>query len=125
LLASRFAQAEAVATEVDLDHSQLLAGQLRETVFAQLVLQALESGAGEHLALEPFPGRPPRARPDRQVDARDVRNRAQAFLDYRLAEEAGAAGDQDGLAPQGIGDQDGLILGRGRSEIGRAAWRER
>src|SRR6266568_4209699 len=68
-------------------------------------------------AVETFGGGTPRARADGQVDARDVGNRPEALLDKRLAEKAGAAGDQDGLALEGIGDHDGLSLVVGLSVI--------
>src|SRR5438034_1215361 len=56
--------------------------------------------------LEPFRGRAPRARADGEVDAANLRDRPEGLLDDRLAEKAGRAGDQDGLALQGFGNQD-------------------
>src|SRR2546430_11263207 len=110
LLAVLVAESKAVAAEVDLDHGKLGAGQLRKRVLAQLFLQPFESGAREHLALQALRRRRAGAGSNREVDASDVRNRAEALLDDRLAEKAGAAGDQDGLALQGLGNHDRLIL---------------
>src|ERR1700682_1094164 len=110
LLATRVAQPEPVAPQVDLDHRQLLRHELRERFLTKLLSQALECRAGQHLFLEALGGGPARAGPDREVDAPDLRDRTKALLDDRLAEEAGAAGDQDGLALQGLGNQDRLIL---------------
>src|SRR5207237_1335350 len=110
LLATRIGQPQAVAAEVDLNHTELGADELGEAFLTELFLEPPERGARQDLALEPLRRRPPRARTDRQVDPRHVGNRTQAFLDERLAEEAGAAGDQDGLALQGFGDHDRPIL---------------
>src|ERR1044072_6805939 len=76
-------------------------GYLRHPFLAQLLLQALECRAGKPLALEAVRRRTARAGANGEVDPRDVRDRAQALLDDRLAEESGAAGDQEGLAPCG------------------------
>src|SRR6266853_4749119 len=110
LLATRVAQPEPVAPQVDLDHRQLLRDELRESFLAQLLSQPFERGAGQHLLLEALGSGPACAGSDREVDAPDLRDRTEALLDDRLAEEAGAAGDQDGLALQGLGNQDRLIL---------------
>src|SRR5207245_8168132 len=104
LLAVLVAESKAVAAEVDLDHGKLGARELRERLLAELFLQPFEGGAREHLALQALRRRPAGARSNREVDAGDVRNRAEALLDDRLAEKACAAGDQDGLALQGLGD---------------------
>src|SRR5438270_4372375 len=104
LLAALIAQPEAVAAEVDLDHRKLGARQLRKGFVAELLLQPLESRAGKHLALKALRCGTPRARTNREVDPSDLGYRAEALLDDRLAEEAGAAGAQEGLALQRIGD---------------------
>src|SRR5579859_8199 len=111
LLPSTVVKPEAVSTEVDLDDVELRLHQLGEAFFAQLFLQPLERRAGEDLTLEALQRRPACAGADRKVDARDIRDRAQALLDDRLAQEAGAAGDQDGLALEGVGDHYRVILG--------------
>src|SRR5229473_256367 len=98
LLASCIAEAKPVAAKVELEHRELLSDQLRERRVAELVLQPLERRAREHLTLEAFGGRTPRAGADGEVDAADVWERSQAFLDDRLAQETRAAGDQYGLA---------------------------
>src|ERR1700693_2644327 len=110
LLATRVAQPEPVAPQVDLDHRQLLRHELRERFLAKLFPQALERRAGQHLLLEALGSGPACAGSDREVDAPNLRDRTKALLDDRLAEEAGAAGDQDGLTLQGLGNQDRLIL---------------
>ena len=104
--AARLGQAEAIGAEVDLQDGELLGGEARKGLFAQLIFQALERRARKHLALEPFRGRAPRARADGEVDSANLRDRPEGLLDDRLAEKAGRAGDQDGLALQGFGNQD-------------------
>ena len=104
LLACLVRETKDVAAEVDLDHVKLLGREPGERVFAQLFLQPPERGARENLAFEALGGRSPRARANGEVDAGDLRDRPQALLDDRLAEEAGAAGDQDGLALERLGD---------------------
>src|SRR5437588_2607496 len=121
LLAALIAQPEAVAAEVDLDHGKLGARQLREGFVAELLLQPLESRAGKHLALKALRCGTPRARTNREVDPSDLGYRAEALLDDRLAEEAGAAGDQDGLALQGIGDHRPDSRGRPKALDGSSA----
>src|SRR5260370_2607989 len=96
--AALFAEAEPVASEVELEHRELLLGELGERRLAQLVLQTLERRARQHLALEALGGRSARARTDREVDAAALGNRAPAFLYQRFAQEAPAATDQHGLA---------------------------
>src|SRR5437588_6656400 len=121
LLAALIAQPEAVAAEVDLDHGKLGARQLREGFVAELFLQPLESRAGKHLALEALRCGTPRARTNREVDPSDVGYRAEALLDDRLAEEACAAGDQDGLALEGIRDHRPDSRGRPKAPDGSSA----
>src|SRR5207253_5312024 len=113
LLAVLVAESKAVAAEIDLDHGKLGAGQLRKRLLAQLFLQPFESGAREHLALQALRRRPAGAGSNREVDASDVRYRAEALLDDRLAEKAGAAGDQDGLALQGLGNHRASLVSEG------------
>src|SRR5438309_9993290 len=110
LVLRHIAQPEAVTAQVDLDDGELFGGQRGETLFAKLLLEPLERGARKDLALEPLRRGTPRARADPQVDTSNARNRPEALLDDRLAEKSGAAGDQDGLAFEGIGDHDGLSL---------------
>src|SRR6266851_3579857 len=110
LVASRVGERESVTTEIDLQHGQLFFRELRESSVAQLFLEALESRARQHLALEPLRRGTPRARAYGEVDAPDLWNRTQALLDDRLAQETGAAGDQNGLAFEGLCYQDRLIL---------------
>src|SRR6266540_2976571 len=93
------AQTQTITTEVELEHRELRFGQLRECAFPKLVFDSFERWAREDLALEPVRGRSSWARADGQVDATDLGDRAQALLDDRLAEKAGATGDHDGLAP--------------------------
>ncbi len=114
LLHARVGQPEPVATQVELENRELVLDERRECLIPELLLQPLEGRACEHLALQPLRGRPPRARADGEIDAPNVRDRTEAFLDERFAQEAGAAGDQDGLALQGLGYQDRLILVFGR-----------
>src|SRR6266545_4297626 len=119
------AQTKTVAAEVDLDDRELLGGESGEHLLAQLLLQALEGRARQDLAVEALGRRPPSAGTDRQVDARNVGDRAQAFFDDRLAEEPGAAGDQDGLPAQRFGDHPSESRGSGenpRREIRRSRW---
>src|SRR5207249_7236174 len=99
--AARVGQTEPVCAEVDLQDRKLLRGEARESLFAQLILQALERRARKHLALEPFRGRTPRARADGEVDAAHLRDRAEGLLNDRLAEKAGRSVDQQGVAVPG------------------------
>src|ERR1700737_3270560 len=112
------AQPQPGPTQVDLENRKLRLRELREFRLTQLVFETLERRARQHLALQAFSRRAPRTRADREVDAADLGYRAQAFLDDRLAQEAGAAGDQYGLAFEGLGDQFRLIL---ESAVGRPA----
>ena len=120
-----FAQPQAVAPEIDLHDRELFRGEPGKAVLAELLPEPPEGGARQHLALEPLDRGPARARTDGQVDARDLRDGPQAFLDDRLAQEAGAAGDQDGLALEGLGDHRTSLGGSGekpRREIRRSRW---
>src|SRR5260370_13191145 len=101
LLAALVAQPQAITPEIDLDDRELVVDEFRERRLAPLLLEALERGARKHLALEALGGRAPRAVADRAVHPTRFMDRSQAFLDDRLAKEAGAAADQDGLALQG------------------------
>jgi len=106
LLATRVSDAQTVAAQVDLEHRQLLPGQLGERLLTQLFFDALESRTGQNLTLQPLGGRTASARPDREVDPTDLGYRAEALLDDRLAQETGGAGDEDRLAPKSLGYQD-------------------
>src|ERR1700730_15255250 len=105
LLPARVAHPETVPTQVDLENRKLRLRELREFRLTQLVFETLERRARQHLALQALRRRAPGNLADRAVDAADLGYRAQAFLDDRLAQEAGAAGDQHGLAFEGLGDQ--------------------
>ena len=117
LLTACFSETKPIAAEVELKDLELLLDQLRESVLTKLLSQTLEGRAGKHLALQPLGGGPASARTNRQVDLADLGDRAQALFDYRLAQEAGRAGDQDGLTPEGLSYQDRLILVSGRKRL--------
>jgi hypothetical protein len=110
LLATGVVQPEPITPQVDLDNRELLRDELREIGLTPLFPEALERGARQDLPLQALGSRAASARTDRQVDAPYIGDRPQALLDDRLAQEAGAAGDQDGLALQGLGDQDRVSL---------------
>src|SRR5437660_2923264 len=105
LLAAGLAEAETVPPEVDLEHRQLLGHELAEALLAELLLQSPEGRAGEDLLIQPVGGRAPGARADGEGHPADLGHRAEQLLQYRLAEEAGGSGDEEGLPRESFGDQ--------------------
>jgi hypothetical protein len=82
-------------------------GHLVVEPVAELPAQRVEGVVAEDLALGPLGDARPLARADEQHQLA-AGHRAQQPLDERGAEEAGAAGDGDALAVEGLGDHADL-----------------